>query len=132
MRRMLQQDRVFDAFGMEAIVDEAGRAVIRMRVRDDMTNGFAITHGGVVFALADTAFAIACNEPDGPVTVSVGADIVFFRSTRPGDVLTAEARHRVTRGRTGLYDVTVTDADGEVVAEFRGHARRTDRRLDDA
>ncbi|TQK17554.1 acyl-CoA thioesterase [Microbacterium sp. SLBN-154] len=132
MRRMLEQDRTFHAFGMEVIVDEPGRAVIRMPVRDDMTNGFAITHGGVVFALADTAFAVACNEPDGPITVSVGADIVFFRSTRPGDVLTAEAHHRVTRGRTGLYDVTVTDAEGAVVAEFRGHARRTDRRLDDA
>jgi acyl-CoA thioesterase len=124
---MLRDDRVFGALDMEVVADEPGRAVIRMTVRDDMTNGFAITHGGIVFTLADTAFAVACNDPEGPVTVSVGADIVFFRSTRPGDVLTATAEHRVTRGRTGLYDVTVTDDSGAVVAEFRGHARTTDR-----
>lgn len=126
MRRMLREDRVFDAFGMELVSDEPGRAVIRMTVRDDMTNGFAITHGGVVFTLADTPFAVACNDPDGPVTVSVGADIVFLRTTGPGDVLTATAERRVERGRTGLYDVTVTDSAGEVVAEFRGHARTTE------
>jgi acyl-CoA thioesterase len=71
--------------------------------------------------LADTAFACACNS-HGPVTVAAGADIEFLRPTAAGDVLTASARERVTSGRSGIYDVTVT-RDGEVVAEFRGRSR---------
>jgi acyl-CoA thioesterase len=97
-----------------------------MTVRDDMTNGFAVTHGGLVFALADTAFAIACNE-DESVTVAAGADITFLKSTRSGQVLTADARRRTLAGRTGLYDVTVTDETGDVVAEFRGRSITTRR-----
>ena len=97
-----------------------------MRVREDMTNGFAITHGGLVFALADTAFAIACNE-DERVTVAAGADITFLKATRAGQTLSAEAVRRTVSGRTGLYDVTVTDESGDVVAEFRGRSLTTDR-----
>jgi acyl-CoA thioesterase len=97
-----------------------------MTVREDMLNGFAITHGGLVFALADTAFAIACNE-DERVTVAAGADITFLKSTTSGQTLTATALRRVRRGRSGLYDVTVTDDAGDVVAEFRGRSRTTDR-----
>ncbi len=92
-----------------------------MLVRDDMTNGFAITHGGFVFALADTAFAIACNE-DEIVTVAAGADITFLKSTRAGQTLTRAAVRRTVSGRTGLCDVTVTDETGDVVAEFRGRS----------
>lgn len=111
---------------MRVMVDEPGRAVVEMRVRGDMLNGFAITHGGLVFALADTAFAIACNEDDR-VTVAAGADVTFLRSSREGDVLTATADRRVRSGRTGLYDVTVRDEAGDVVAEFRGRSVTTDR-----
>lgn len=78
-----------------------------MTVRPDMLNGFAITHGGFVFALADTAFAIACNEDDR-VTVAAGADIAFLRSTTAGQTLTAHAVRRARSGRTGLYDVRVS------------------------
>lgn len=125
---MLQQDRTFHAMGMRLEHDEPGRAVISMTVREDMTNGFAITHGGIVFALADTAFAVACNEDDR-VTVAAGADVTFLKATRAGQVLTATAVQRVVSGRTGLYDVTVTDEAGDVVAEFRGRSLRTDRPL---
>jgi acyl-CoA thioesterase len=97
-------------------------------VRDDMTNGFHITHGGLVFALADTAFAIACNETDN-LTVSSGADITFLKSTRSGQTLTATAVRRVLSGRTGLYDVTVIDETGDVVAEVRGRSISTNRAL---
>ena len=89
-RDMMANDRASAALGMVVETDEPGRAVVSMRVRDDMTNGFGITHGGLVFALADTAFAIACNEDDR-VTVSVGAEIDFVRSTRQRR---AAARHR--------------------------------------
>jgi phenylacetic acid degradation protein PaaD len=97
-----------------------------MTVREDMTNGFAITHGGLVFALADTAFAIACNE-DERVTVAAGADITFLKSTRAGQTLTARAVRRTVVGRNGVYDVTVTDETGDVVAEFRGRSLTTNR-----
>jgi acyl-CoA thioesterase len=125
-RAMMQRDRASAALGMRVERDEPGLAIVSMTVREDMTNGFAITHGGLVFALADTAFAIACNE-DERVTVAAGADIVFLKSTRAGQVLTALAARRVVSGRNGLYDVTVTDETGDVVAEFRGRSLTTNR-----
>lgn len=128
-RSMLQRDRASAALGMVVERDEPGDAVVSMRVRDDMTNGFAITHGGMVFALADTAFAMACNETDD-VTVAAGADVSFLKATRSGQTLTAHARRRVRSGRSGLYDVTVTDETGDVVAEFRGRSFTTRRARD--
>ena len=126
VRPMMRRDQASAALGMVVEVDEPGRSVVSMLVRDDMTNGFAITHGGLVFALADTAFAIACNE-DETVTVAAGADISFLKATRAGQTLTAAAVRRTVSGRTGLYDVTVTDETGDVVAEFRGRSLTTDR-----
>ncbi|WP_344708608.1 hydroxyphenylacetyl-CoA thioesterase PaaI [Microbacterium sp. A8/3-1] len=126
---MMQRDRASAALGMSVDRDDPGAAVVSMVVRDDMLNGFAITHGGLVFALADTAFALACNE-DERVTVAAGADITFLKSTHAGQTLTATAVRRVVSGRTGLYDVTVTDDAGDVVAEFRGRSVTTNRRID--
>ena len=123
---MMRRDRASAGLGIEVITDEPGRAVVRMPVRDDMLNGFDIIHGGLVFALADTAFAIACNE-DENVTVAAGADITFLKSTTAGAVLTATATRRALSGRTGLYDVTVVDDAGEAVAEFRGRSFTTRR-----
>ncbi|MDQ0726159.1 hydroxyphenylacetyl-CoA thioesterase PaaI [Microbacterium sp. W4I20] len=127
MREMMRRDAASAALGMVVDLDEPGRSVVSMLVRDDMLNGFAITHGGLVFALADTAFALACNE-DERVTVAAGADITFLKSTHAGQTLTATAIRRVRSGRTGLYDVTVTDDMGDVVAEFRGRSVTTNRR----
>lgn len=126
MREMMRRDAASAMLGMVVEVDEPGRAVVSMPVREDMLNGFRITHGGLVFALADTAFAIACNE-DERVTVAAGADITFLKSTTAGQTLTATALRRVVSGRTGLYDVTVTDETGAVVAEFRGRSIITNR-----
>jgi acyl-CoA thioesterase len=130
VRPMMQRDRASAALGMVVEKDEPGESIVRMTVRDDMTNGFAITHGGLVFALADTAFAIACNE-DERVTVAAGADITFLKSTRAGQTLTAHAVRRSLAGRTGVYDVTVADETGEVVAEFRGRSHTTNRAAGD-
>ncbi|GAB2833630.1 hydroxyphenylacetyl-CoA thioesterase PaaI [Microbacterium insulae] len=126
LRPMMRRDRASAALGMIVERDEPGEAVVSMRVREDMTNGFEITHGGMVFAVADTAFAIACNESDD-VTVAAGADIAFLKPTRAGQTLTAHARRRALSGRAGLYDVTVTDETGDVVAEFRGRSVTTRR-----
>lgn len=127
-RAMMERDRASAALGLVIERDDPGHAVVRMLVRDDMTNGFHITHGGFVFALADTAFAISCNEDDR-ITVAGGADITFLKSTVAGQTLTATAVRRTRTGRTGLYDVTVTDETGDVVAEFRGRSIITNRTL---
>jgi acyl-CoA thioesterase len=123
-RIMMVRDRASESLGMTVLVNEPGHSVVTMTVRDDMQNGFAITHGGFVFALADTAFAIACNDSEF-VTVAAGADISFLKSTTTGDVLTATAVVRAKSGRFGIYDVQVRDAGGAIVAEFRGRSRRT-------
>ncbi|MFJ1702601.1 hydroxyphenylacetyl-CoA thioesterase PaaI [Kitasatospora sp. NPDC088346] len=98
-----------------------GRAVVRLRLTDTMANGHGIAHGGFVFLLADAAFSFACNT-HGPVTVAQGAQVSFLRPAAVGDELTAEAVERTRAGRHGVYDVTVRQADGTVVAEFRGQS----------
>lgn len=125
-RAMMARDRASAMLGLVIERDDPGHAVVSMRVREDMTNGFQITHGGLVFALADTAFAIACNEDDR-VTVAAGADISFLKPTVAGQTLIATAVRRTRRGRSGLYDVTVVDEQGDAVAEFRGRSRTTSR-----
>jgi acyl-CoA thioesterase len=91
-----------------------------MTVTETMINGHDICHGGYIVLLADTAFAFACNTYDRR-TVAVGADVSFLASARLGDALVAVAVERTRRGRSGLYDVTVTRG-GEVIAEFRGRS----------
>ena len=94
-----------------------------MTVRDDMVQGHATCHGGIVFTLADTAFAYACNAYNR-VTVALGAEITFVAPARAGEVLIATARERSRTGRTGIYDVEVTNGDGALVALFRGTSTR--------
>jgi acyl-CoA thioesterase len=127
-REMMKRDRASASLGMVVERDDPGHAIVSMLVRDDMMNGHDITHGGFVFSLADTAFAIACND-DVTITVAAGADITFLKSTTAGQTLRATAIERVRRGRTGLCDVTIVDETGDVVAEFRGRSITTDRKL---
>lgn len=119
---MWAQDRASQRLGMELIDVAPGRARLRMQVADTMVNGHAICHGGFVFALADSAFAFACNSYNRS-TVAQGADVVFVAPARLGDELVAEATERARYGRNGIYDVTVRRADGALVAEFRGRSR---------
>lgn len=124
---MFDVDVASRALGIELISAGDGAAVARMRVTATMLNGHAIGHGGFVFLLADTTFALACNSY-GPATVAAGAEISFLRPVREGDLLTARATERTRYGRSGIYDVTVFRGD-EVVAEFRGHSRTVTRGL---
>jgi acyl-CoA thioesterase len=117
---MMAADRASAALGIEVYEHGPGWARARMTIRADMVNGHDIAHGGLIFTLADTAFACACNSW-GPVAVAADADIAFLRPARLGDVLEADAQVRTRRGRTGIYDVTVRRRD-EVVAEFRGRS----------
>jgi len=116
----LAADRASAALGIDVVEHGPGWARARMTVRPDMVNGHDLAHGGLGFALADTAFACACNGW-GAVTVAAGADITFVRPARAGDLLKADARVRNRSGRTGIYDVTVRRGD-EVIAEFRGRS----------
>jgi phenylacetic acid degradation protein PaaD len=118
---MLEGDAASRALGIEVHAVTAGAATATMRIRADMVNGHGITHGAFVFAVADTAFACACNS-HGPLTVAAAADITFIAPSRAGDVLEARAVERTRFGRSGIYDVTVRRGD-EVIAEFRGTSR---------
>lgn len=121
---MWEADLASREAGIERGEVAPGRATARMRVAAAMVNGHGICHGGYVFLLADTAFALACNT-DGHVTVAAGCDIVFAAPAREGDELTAKAVERARFGRNGIYDVTVTRADGALIAEMRGRSRTT-------
>jgi acyl-CoA thioesterase len=126
---MLGEDLASARLGI--VLDDVapGRARLRMTVRDDMVNGHAVVHGGLVFTLADSAFAVACNS-HGVVTVAAGADITFTAPATLGDVLVAEAVETDTFGRSGVTDVRVTrESDGVVIAVFRGRSRSLGRRI---
>lgn len=114
-------DAASQALGMRIVEVGPGRAVLAMTVRADMVNGHAIGHGGLTFALADSAFAFACNSRNRR-TVAAGAEIRFRAPTRLGDDLLATAVERSREGKDGVYDVTVT-AGEVVVAEFVGRSR---------
>jgi acyl-CoA thioesterase len=121
---MYERDRAAQALGITVEAIGPGFARCRMPVRDDMVQGHATCHGGLTFTLADTAFAYACNACNR-ATVALGAEIAFLAPARAGDVLLATARERARAGRTGVYDVEVSNGDGTVVALFRGTSYET-------
>jgi len=120
---MWSRDQAAQALGMEIRQVLAGSATLRMRVRKDMVNGHQICHGGLIFTLADTAFAYACNSYNQN-TVASACHIDFLAPGREGDVLEAVAIERSSAGRTGVYDVEVRVVDGHAVALFRGKSHR--------
>jgi acyl-CoA thioesterase len=121
-RAMLGGDRVSQGLGIMLIAAGVGRALLEMRVREDMLNGFGTCHGGVLYTFADTAMSCACNSRNVR-SVAQHCSIIYLRPGRLGNQLTASAVERSAAGRVGLYDVKVTDPSGAVVAEFLGHAR---------
>ena len=120
---MLARDRFSAWLGIEVVAVEAGASTCRMTVREEMVNGFGVSHGGVVFSLADSAFAFACNSYNFN-TVAQGCAIEFLAPAREGDLLTAHASERSRSGRTGVYDIEVTNQDGAKIALFRGKSYR--------
>lgn len=119
---MWADDAASQALGMGLDEVRPGYARMTMRIRADMVNGHGVGHGGFVFALADSAFAFACNSYNR-VTLAQACDITFIAPALAGDVLVAEAVERARYGRNGIYDVTVRRGD-QVVAEFRGRSRQ--------
>ena len=120
---MFAADTVAKVMGMQVIEITPGRARVTMTVRQDMTNGHGICHGGLVATLADTAFAYACNSWNEQAVAS-GFGIDLLLAGQVGDVLSAAAQVVSQGRRTGVYDVQVHNQRGELVAVFRGRSHR--------
>lgn len=116
---LLQREGTGPAWGISIDDAREGYARIRMKLRDDMLNGHRIGHGGMIFALADTAFAYACNSRNEN-TVAQNANISFLAPAQAGDVLVAEAQEVSRSGRSGVYQVSIRTTDNRVIAEFTG------------
>ena len=121
-RTLLGREGTGQAWGLQIEVAGEGYARVSMLIRPDMTNGHGMAHGGMIFALADTAFAYACNSRN-IATVSQSASIIYLSAAKVGETLVAEAREIALAGRSGAYRVEVTTQDGRNVAEFQGHSR---------
>jgi acyl-CoA thioesterase len=120
------RDRCSQALGIEILAATPGRSVVRMAVRPDMCNGFGIAHGGMTFLLADTAMAFASNSA-GEVALAASAEIDWLAPVSEGDTMTATAERRWANGRSTVWDITVANAAGDVVALVRGRTRATGR-----
>jgi acyl-CoA thioesterase len=129
-RAMFDGDHASQMLGMTIDSCGPGRATVSMRIRPDMVNGHRICHGGLIFALADSAFAFACNSY-GFNTVAAGATIEFLAPGQEGDVLQAIAKERWRAGKAGIYEVEVRNQRNEVIALFRGRSHQIAGRLID-
>ncbi len=118
---MWRNDKASQGLGLEILDVGPGRATLAMTVTGAMTNGHDTAHGGFIFALADSAFAFACNSY-GETTVAAHCSITFIRPGKRGERLVAAARELSRQGRSGIYDVQIS-VDGVAIAEFRGHSR---------
>ncbi|HEY0746579.1 MAG TPA: hydroxyphenylacetyl-CoA thioesterase PaaI [Steroidobacteraceae bacterium] len=120
---LYRTDRASQSLGVEILEVAPGRVRIAMTVRPDMVNGHGLCHGGIIFAFADSAFAFACNSRGEPM-VAAGASIEFLAPTLSGERITAAATEVTRTARHGIYDVSVSTASGETVAQFRGRCSR--------
>lgn len=120
---MVEKDQASRGLGISFDAVGPGYAKVSMTVREDMLNGFRICHGGLITTLADTAFAVSCNSYNEQ-TVASGISVDFMAPGRSGDVLTAEAREVFAAGRTGVYDIVVTNQNADLIAVMRGKSYR--------
>ncbi|GAA2199203.1 hotdog fold thioesterase [Sinomonas flava] len=141
---ILTDDYATEWMGLTVLELGDGTATVATTLRREMLNGFGIAHGGMLFAIADSAFALACNPhtPDeaqaNTVTVASGVDVNFLAPAHEGELITAVAARRAHAGRSGIYDVQVfsspadtphtAEAPGRLVAEFRGRSRTIPKR----
>ncbi len=120
---LLANDNASSMLGMRLVEVRPGYARMSMQVRSDMVNGHRICHGGLIFTLADSAFAVACNSHNES-SVAAAASIDFLAPAREADELSAHARELWRSGRSGLYEITITNQRGERIALFRGRSHR--------
>ncbi|MCB0309817.1 MAG: hotdog fold thioesterase [Bdellovibrionales bacterium] len=128
VERMLTQDAYSQWLGLEVVSVEQREVVVRMQVRAEMANGFGVAHGGIAYALADSAFAFAANT-QGKISLSIRNDISYAVPVRIGDELTAHAIESSPGEKIAVYDVSITNQDLQRVALFRGMAYRTTREV---
>lgn len=122
-KTMYDRDPASQALGMVLAEIRPGYARMTMPVRRDMLNGHQTCHGGYIFMLADSAFAFACNSHNQN-TVGAGCTIDYIAPGREGDLLSAEAVEQALTGKTGVYDIKVSNQDGRLIALFRGKSHR--------
>lgn len=120
---MYAQDQATQGLGIRLVEIHPGHARMQMTVRADMLNGHGMCHGGFIFTLADSSFAFACNSYNVQ-TVAAGCSIEFLAPAYAGEVLTAEATEQSKTGKTGVYDVVVTNPDGKKIALMRGKSHQ--------
>ena len=120
---MYSRDNAAQALGIKIVRVQPGASLLTMTVRSDMVNGHHICHGGMIFSLADTAFAYACNSYNKN-TVASACHIDFLAPAKEGETLEAEAVEQSAAGRTGVYDITVRNNHGKTIALFRGKSYR--------
>lgn len=120
---LFSRDPVAKSLGIRLLEISPGRARMEMRVRPDMVNGHGTCHGGMIFTLADACFAYACHSRNRNA-VAQRADISFIATAPVDALLTAIAEERATTGRSGVYDISVTDEQGRTIGLFRGHSRQ--------
>ena len=128
VKAMMERDAFSQWLGIEIVDVRPRAATLRMRVRPDMLNGFGVCHGGVTFALADSALAFASNT-HGRVTVSIENSIRYPAPVATGDILTAVAEQESGGGRLGFFKVTVRKQDDSAVGLFRGTVYMTKREM---
>ncbi|HAL94662.1 MAG: hydroxyphenylacetyl-CoA thioesterase PaaI [Chitinophagaceae bacterium] len=128
VEKMMQEDRFSQWMGIEVIEVREGYSRIRMTIRPEMVNGFGIVHGGVTFALADSAFAFACNNRND-LSVALDTSINFTKQVLVGDQLTAEATELHNGKSTGLYQIAIQNQHQQLVAQFKGLCYRTHKNL---
>ena len=124
IKRMFEQDAFSKWLGMEILTVEKGYCKVKMTVRDEMTNGFNIAHGGITYSLADSAFAFASNS-HGIQSVSLETSISHLKKVVSGDLLIAEAKEINLTRKTGLYLIEIHNQHQELVAQFKGTVYRT-------
>ena len=131
VKALYDPDRASQSLGMRITLVAPQACTVTMTVRPDMTNGHGICHGGLIFTLADSAFAFACNS-DGEPTVAATGSIDFLAPARAGDELIAQAREVWRGGRSGIYEVIVSNQAGTPIAHFRGRSHRIGERSSEA
>ncbi len=125
---MMEHDLFSQWLGIEILEIKEGYSKIKMTVRKEMINGFAVVHGGIAFSLADSAFAFACNNRN-ILSMALDTSINFIKPVHVGDVLTAEAKELHNGKSTGLYHISITNQKAHPVAVFKGLCYRTEKNL---
>lgn len=128
VNHMMQHDLFSQWLGIEVLEVKEGYSKIKMKVREEMINGFGIVHGGIAFSLSDSAFAFACNNRN-VLSVALDTSINFTKPVHVGDTLIAEAKELHNGKSTGLYHITVSNQNDHVVALFKGTCFRTNKKL---